>query len=74
VAVYKYLHYLVQSPHAAFDTLYTPGQAPAYSGIFRCEACGANVACNVGNPLPPQNHAQHPTGADIRWRLIVATH
>lgn len=74
MAVYKYNRYLEQSQHQAFDKLWKPGEQPNYSGIFRCEACGANVACNAGNPLPPQNHAQHHSGADIRWRLIVSIH
>ena len=74
MAIYKYAHFLERLDHEAFDLVWTPGAEPNYSGIFRCEACGANVACNAGNPLPPQNHAQHPGGGDIRWRLIVATH
>jgi hypothetical protein len=74
MAVYRYAVYLQQSDHQAYDTLWKPGETTQYSGIFRCENCGENVACNAGNPLPPQNHAQHPMGADIRWRLIVATH
>lgn len=74
MAVYKYQQFLEHSDHAAFDQIHQPGFATPYSGIYRCEGCGANEACNYGNPLPPQNHHQHKQGqGQIRWRLIVAT-
>lgn len=74
MAIYKYANYLQQSNHAAYDTLWTPSQRAEYSGIYRCEGCGENAACNRGDPLPPQNHHQHQTTAKIQWRLIVSTH
>jgi len=73
MALYKDGEYLHQSTHAAFGTVYTPGQIAPYSGIYRCTNCGDEDACNAGNPLPPQNHKQHnPARGAIRWKLLVA--
>lgn len=75
MAIYKYPQFLAQHQSAAFDTTHGPGTATPYSGIYRCENCGDNIAANQGQPLPPQNHRQHdPTKGAIVWRLIVATH
>jgi hypothetical protein len=69
---YQSLTHLTQLNASVFDTLHTPGQATPHSGIYRCEGCGAAVASNTGNPLPPQNHHQHSSAQGaIRWRLIV---
>jgi hypothetical protein len=74
MALYKYSQYLSQSSDAAFDRVHEPGTTTPHSGIYRCEGCGREVACNQGQPLPPQNHHQHPYGTSaIRWRLAVAT-
>ncbi|WP_305097395.1 hypothetical protein [Croceibacterium aestuarii] len=71
-AWYKYGFYLTQSDSEQFDKLYHPGTTAPYSGIYRCENCGETNACNAGDPLPPQNHAQHaPSQGAILWRLIV---
>lgn len=75
MAVYKYAQYLEQSNHNAFDAIHNPGDPLPYSGIYRCEGCGQNYACNQDDPLPPQNSHQHtPQQGRIRWRLVVATH
>lgn len=71
MALYKYQHFLSYSSHDAFDQLHTPGSSAPYSGIYRCEICGHEVVSTAGNPLPPQNHHQHPQHQAIRWRLIV---
>ena len=72
MALYKYPNMIQQSQDTAFDQLYTPGQQPPHSGIYRCETCGDEIAANAGNPLPPQNHHQHAPGQGaIRWRLTV---
>jgi hypothetical protein len=72
MAQYKYAQYLSLNQHSAFDDLNEPGTIAANSGIYRCENCGDEYACNKGNPLPPQNHKQHsPNRGPIRWRLIV---
>jgi hypothetical protein len=74
MATYKYSQFITQQDHPAYDQVHTPGTAAPYSGIYRCEACADEYACNKANPLPPQNHNQHPTSAPIRWRLIVASY
>jgi hypothetical protein len=72
MALYKHSQYLGTSDHGTFDTTHTPGTSTPYSGIYRCEGCGDEIASNAGNPLPPQNHHQHSTNQGaIRWRLIV---
>ena len=71
MAQYKYSQFLNQSNHDAYDQTYTPGTITPDSGIYRCTNCGDEVACNKGNPLPPQNHRQHATAQPIRWQLIV---
>ncbi|HYD12814.1 MAG TPA: hypothetical protein VEC11_08195 [Allosphingosinicella sp.] len=72
MATYKYGHYLAQVDHTAFDTVYTPGTAAPFSGIYRCMGCGSEVASNKGEPLPPQNSHQHSASEGaIRWKLIV---
>jgi hypothetical protein len=72
VALYKYGNLLQQSTHTAFDTLHMPGALAPYSGIYRCEGCGHEIAEVRMRPLPPQNHHQHiPGQGPIRWRLVV---
>ena len=74
MALYKNGAYMTQSTHSAFDTFTGPGYQTPYSGIYRCEGCGHEIAANSGNPMPPQNHHQHSSAqGTIRWRLIVAT-
>jgi hypothetical protein len=72
MATYKHPDYLTKIDHSAFDGTHKPGAVAPYSGIYRCMGCGSEVASNEGQPLPPQNHNQHPThdGA-ISWKLIV---
>ena len=72
MAQYKYSNYLNHSESAGYDKHYGPGENCANSGIYRCEACGDEIASNKGNPFPPQNHHQHAPGLGaIRWKLIV---
>ena len=72
MALYKDGKYLAKSEDQAFDSLHRPGETTPYSGIYRCETCGDEVASNAGNPLPPQNHHQHnPASGQILWRMIV---
>lgn len=74
MASYKYSSILSQIQSDAFDSFTGPGIATPYSGIYRCEGCGKEIAANQGQPMPPQNHHQHSTAqGTIRWRLIVAT-
>ncbi len=72
MALYKYQQYISRSEHQAFDTITGPGHPTPHSGIYRCEGCGAEIAANAGNPLPPQNHHQHGASQGaIRWRVVV---
>ena len=72
MALYKFGNYLTHTQDIAFDHEYVPGASGPHSGIYRCTACGDEVACNAGNPLPPQNHKQHnPQQGAIRWKLLV---
>lgn len=72
MALYKYSQYLVVSQHESFDSIHGPGAVTPYSGIYRCEGCGYEIASITGAPLPPQNHHTHliSQGA-IRWRMVV---
>ena len=73
MALFNDKNYFRYSNGPAFDVLHEPGDETPYSGIYRCEACGDEIASNKGNPLPPQNHNQHPPSQGrIRWRLIAA--
>jgi len=71
MALYKNGNHLVQSSDAAFDEEHRPGTVVSNSGIYRCKNCGDEIAANKGNPLPPQNHHQHPGGTPILWNLLV---
>lgn len=55
----------------AFEETHSPGTPTPYSGIYKCENCGREDACNKGNPLPPQNHNQHSGPKPIMWRCLV---
>lgn len=71
MAYCKYLRRIEESDDPAFDALHSPGMTVPHSGIYRCPNCGDEVACNAGNPFPPQNHHQHPGGQPIKWQLLV---
>jgi hypothetical protein len=74
MAQYKNPQYLSASADGKFDQIHQPGTPAPHSGIYRCEACGREVASNQSQPLPPQNHHQHSySQGAIRWRLVVAT-
>ena len=71
MALYKNGIFLTQATDAEFDVAHAPGAATPHSGIYRCTGCGREVVSEGGKPFPPQNHHQHPTGAPIRWQMIV---
>lgn len=71
MAWYKDNKHLKLSSSGEFDKTHPPSTAAPHSGIYRCEVCRKEVASNAGQPLPPQNHSQHPQNAKISWRLIV---
>jgi hypothetical protein len=72
MALFKYPQFFQKNRDVLFDKLLSPGVATPHSGIYRCANCAREVASNGGNPLPPQNHHQHPKPTPIAWRLIVA--
>jgi hypothetical protein len=72
MALYKNGNFLQRSDDASFNQIHHPGAPTPYSGIYRCVACGHEIAETRPRTLPPQNHHQH--GADqgpIRWQLVV---
>ena len=69
MATYKYSTYVDQNNSDAFDKAYKSGTSAPWSGIYRCQACNLEAACNEGQPLPPQN--LHPHKEPIQWRLAV---
>jgi len=71
MALYKYPSVVTKGEGEAFDLLHPPGTAAPHPGIYLCTGCGDEIAIAKGHTLPPQNHKQHPTGASIKWRLIV---
>ncbi|HCE44318.1 MAG TPA: protein L [Lentisphaeria bacterium] len=72
MALYKQGQLLKQSNHEAFDKKHSPGASAPYHGIYRCTACGDEIAIAAGNTLPPQNHHQHnPNTGNIEWQLLV---
>lgn len=72
MALYKNGNLLIQSVDAAFDATHRPGIAAPHPGIYRCTACGDEIAIAAGHTLPPQNHRQHPQGSGaITWQLIL---
>jgi hypothetical protein len=75
VALYYYQQFISQANHhPQFDTLYSPGERTAWSGIYRCEVCGKEAVHTIDKSLPPQNHHTHPQGQPIRWRCVVTDH
>ena len=74
MALYKHEEYLNDSEHGAFDLLYSPGKVAPHSGIYRCEACGAEVVSEKSKLLPAKSHHIHEEElGQIKWRLIVLT-
>lgn len=72
MALYKDADYFKQSTDNAFDALHSPGVQAPHPGIYKCTACGDEIAIAGGHVLPPQNHKQHSPGqGQIKWRLIA---
>lgn len=72
MALYKHGQNLTQTEDAAFDAKSPPGTAATHPGIYRCTACGDEIAIAGGHILPPQNHRQHsPLSGAIQWQLLV---
>ncbi|MFL5741467.1 MAG: hypothetical protein ACJ75B_14680 [Flavisolibacter sp.] len=72
MAFYKHGSYLGQQFDASFDQTFHPEAETPYSGIYRCEGCGHEIAAVRAHRLPPQNHHQHTIyDGSVRWKLIV---
>lgn len=72
MALYKNSLHVKASTDTAFDSKHAPGSAAPHPGIYRCTACGDEIAIAGGHVLPPQNHKQHsPTSGKIEWQLLV---
>lgn len=72
MAMYKYAPFVQQNASDLFDQVYKPGAAAFRSGIYYCEGCGREVACEQGSALPHGKHHPHTIQeGTIRWRLIV---
>lgn len=57
-----------------WNDTHRPGGEIPNSGIYFCTGCNKEIACNEGEPFPPQNHHQHsPSAPPIRWKLLVKT-
>ena len=73
MALYKYKEFIELSNDEAFDKLISPSTAAPWPGIYRCHACGHEIATAQSHMLPPQNHHQHRPGLGaIQWRLVVS--
>ena len=74
MALYQNGSELTHKVDPKFNAKHKPGSIGPYSGIYMCLACRDEVACNAGNPLPPQNHRQHkPSAGPIVWQLLIQT-
>ncbi|WP_233839470.1 hypothetical protein [Paraburkholderia sp. ZP32-5] len=72
MAQYKYQKFLKEGQSDVYDKRYAPGSEAYNAGIYRCVACGHEIAIAKGHTLPPQNHHQHAPGlGPIEWQLIV---
>ncbi len=72
MARYKYEKYLTKSDHSVYDAKQSPGSEAINAGIYRCVACGDEIAIAKGHTLPPQNHHQHAANlGKIEWQLLV---
>ena len=64
--------YLRAGYGVAFDYILSPGFHTPFSGIYRCEGCGFEIAAIRGHPLPPDDHKGHALSCGpIRWRLVA---
>ncbi len=69
----------LQSPSAIFEQPFKPGSAVTQSGIYRCNACGFEIAVATGGLLPSDGtcstHSSRWNSKDgsVTWRLVAAT-
>jgi len=68
--IYQQTATFVQVQNVAFNVAHSPGERVPFSGIYRCDVCGYEDACNKGDPFPPQLPSVHAHFQPIRWRLV----
>lgn len=74
MAVYKTLDFLSHSTHFAFDTTTASGSVSPFTGIYRCQGCGREIAAHTGMTLPGEDNHLHRIGqGPVTWQLVVAT-
>lgn len=64
----KYLH--PSSDPALFAVKHSAGTRPVNAGIYRCTACGNEIATQKGTALPSHEH-EGEKKVDWQWQLIV---
>ena len=69
MALYKYPEYVRKTNDTDFDIEYRPGD-PTPDSLFTV-AFVAGKMFPRGGTRAYQNHAQHPQGQPIRWKLNV---
>jgi hypothetical protein len=66
--------YLRAGYGVAFDYILSPGFRTPFSGIYRCEGCGFEIASTKRQTLPADDHKGHGLAhGPIRWRLVAQT-
>lgn len=69
----------LQSPSAIFEQEFKPGSPVSQSGIYRCSACGFEIAVAAGSLLPSNGTCSthgsrwNPKDGSAVWRLVAAT-
>jgi hypothetical protein len=69
----------LQSLSAIFKQLFKPGSAVSQGGIYRCNACGFEIAVTAGSLLPSyetcSTHGSrwNSKNGNVAWRLVAAT-
>ncbi len=72
MAQYKQREYVTLTYSTAFDVRYAAGTTAQNPGIYRCPACGEEIAVVKGHRLPPQNHHEHKgVEGKVEWQLLV---
>jgi len=72
MAFFKNKEFLQYSDDKFFDEFTAARFIAPASGIYRCRACGYEIATAQGRTLPMQSHDRHPLDKPIHWQLIVA--
>jgi hypothetical protein len=57
----------------AFDRVFLAGAPVPHAGIYRCAACGHEIAVAAGDAIPQLPHAGHPPlKGPASWMLVAA--